>query len=121
MGWIPAGPWLDSQQVQEIGLPLLPSVQTGCVLLKVGRLKVSGVVPPFPLCFMACKGATFLFYIFRTARFLCRVTYPNRFEAFQLTADHLLLSFRLHPLFCPYNFLSFVFQTFALCDVVLFG
>ena len=82
---------------------------------------MSGAVPPFPLCFMACKGATFLFYVSRTAPFLCRVTYPNRFEAFQLTADHLLLSFRLHPLLCPYNFLSSVFQTFALCDVVLLG
>lgn len=29
-------------------------------------------------------------------------------KLFQLTGDYLLLSFRLHPLFCPYNFLRSV-------------
>jgi hypothetical protein len=70
---------------------------------------------------MVCKAETFLFYVSRTSLFLFRIRYSKSFEVFHLIADHLLLSFRLHPLFCPYHFLSSVFQTVAICDAVLFG
>jgi len=67
--------------------------------VKSWKVKSEWSCTSISLCSLACKGATFLFYISRTSLFLCRVTYPNHFEVF----SWLLITFCFHFAFIHFS------------------